>query len=468
MAFYKRYLDTEISLKTIFDIAAALTRAYGEKGFALSRAYVPAQEIDEDGIVKIVVVEGYISRVEFTGDTGSLSPRNKRRLEKLKIRKPISTGFLEKQILLVNETPGIKVVTSINRSERGGGALILKVDIDSTKYDFNAGINNRGSKAQGRERYNLGGTAKHVFGFDDLLSVSVRQTFDSNELQYYSLGYSRLIHDTGTRLDFALSYSTGEPGVDILELLEYETENMVFRADFTQPLWRSRRLNASLFYSFEINNSESDMLGAKNSEQDVRVLRAGCDFDVLDRFRGQTIARIMISRGMDIFGATDSGDIYSSRAQADYTFTALRTYIYHLQALQHGFSYFARISGQYSFDPLPYSEQHNYGGGFFGRAYDSSEISGDHSLMAGVELRYKVSRRPDWIDSLEPFMFASTGRAWIRGGSEDSASDAGLGIRLKALNDHYISLEWAKPLNHSVSLEGDKGGRFFMDWNYRF
>ncbi len=465
--YYKKYLGSEISLKTVFDIAKELTDAYREKGYALSTVYVPAQEIDEKGQVKIIAVEGYIARVEFIGHADSLSPRNKRRLEALKNIRPISIDFLEQQVLLTNETPGIRIMTSIDRGSREAGALVLKVNIDASRYHFNAGINNRGSKAQGRERYDIGGSAAHVIGFDDLLSASVRSTFDSNEFRYYALDYTRLIHDTGTNINFGVSYSNGEPGVDILELLEYETENMVYRIGLDQPLMRSRSENYTLFYSFEVNNSESDMLGMKNSEQDVRTFRMGLNFDILDRYMGQTMGRFILSRGMNIFGATKNSNSFSSRSGADYTFTTFRADLYRLQSLYRGFSYFAQVSGQYAFDPLPYSEQHGYGGNFFGRAYDSSEISGDHSIMAGLELRYRVMQKPAWINSLEPFVFASAGRAWIREGTNDSGSDTGLGVKLKIFKEHNLSFEWEKPLNHIVSLEGDNSGRFFLGWNYR-
>ena len=467
-AYYVEYLEREISLTTVFDIAARLTDAYRDKGYALSTVYIPVQEIDEKGEVKIIAVEGYIAKVEFTGDTDKLSPRNKRRLEMLQKQKPISITFLENQILLVNETPGVRIVTSIDRNRQNAGELLLNVNVLASKYSFNAGTDNRGSKAQGRKRYDIGGSAAHVIGYDDLFSVSFRNTFDSDEFRYYALGYTRLVHETGTGVNFGVSYSKGKPGIDVLELLEYETENTVYRIGLDQPLMRSRNENYTLFYSFEINNSESDILGTKNSEQDVRTLRMGLNFDILDRFMGKTIGRFTLSRGMNIFGATENNNIFSSRRGADYTFTAFRTDLYRLQSLKKGFSYFAQVSCQYAFDPLPYSEQHGYGGNFFGRAYDSSEISGDHAVMAGLELRYRVMQRPGWINNLEPFIFASAGRAWIKKGTNDSASDTGLGVKLKIFRDHNLSFEWAKPLDHIVSLEEDNSGRFFVGWYYKY
>jgi hemolysin activation/secretion protein len=46
--------------------------------------------------------------------------------------------------------------------------------------------------------------------------------------------------------------------------------------------------------------------------------------------------------------------------------------------------------GQYAFTPLLVPEQCGFGGRTFGRAFDPSELLGDHCLMGTAELRYDL------------------------------------------------------------------------------
>ena len=48
----------------------------------------------------------------------------------------------------------------------------------------------------------------------------------------------------------------------------------------------------------------------------------------------------------------------------------------------------AALSGQWASGPLYSSEEFGYGGKNFGRAYDQSELTGDHGVAASVEVDY--------------------------------------------------------------------------------
>ena len=59
-----------------------------------------------------------------------------------------------------------------------------------------------------------------------------------------------------------------------------------------------------------------------------------------------------------------------------------------LQGVTPNWSLFAAASGQVASGPLYSSEQFGYGGQAFGRAYDASEITGDHAVAASLGMRY--------------------------------------------------------------------------------
>jgi hemolysin activation/secretion protein len=61
-----------------------------------------------------------------------------------------------------------------------------------------------------------------------------------------------------------------------------------------------------------------------------------------------------------------------------------------LQPLAPRVSVLVAVYGQYAFTPLLVPERCGYGGRIFGRAFDPSELMGDHCWLASAELRYDV------------------------------------------------------------------------------
>src|SRR3546814_11652412 len=60
-------VDAELSFGQLQDVAAAITTAYREAGFIVSKAYLPAQSPGPDGRVRIQVLEGRLGDVAVQG-----------------------------------------------------------------------------------------------------------------------------------------------------------------------------------------------------------------------------------------------------------------------------------------------------------------------------------------------------------------------------------------------------------------
>jgi hemolysin activation/secretion protein len=60
LPLYESFLGSEVSLTDVFQIARRITVKYRGDGYILSRAVVPAQQI-QAGVVTIDVVEGFVS-----------------------------------------------------------------------------------------------------------------------------------------------------------------------------------------------------------------------------------------------------------------------------------------------------------------------------------------------------------------------------------------------------------------------
>lgn len=102
---WRNDIGKAVSILHLYEIAAAITARYRSDGYALSRAYIPAQEI-ENGVAHIAVVEGYIGDVRFDGEMPK-SHLLKEAYRRLTSERPMNIKTLERQMLLLNDLPGI-------------------------------------------------------------------------------------------------------------------------------------------------------------------------------------------------------------------------------------------------------------------------------------------------------------------------------------------------------------------------
>ena len=90
-----------------------------------------------------------------------------------------------------------------------------------------------------------------------------------------------------------------------------------------------------------------------------------------------------------------------------------------------------QAAGQVASAPLFSSEEFGYGGQRFGRAFDPSEITGDHGVAAGLELFYTDFPRYKSFEFM-PFAFVDMGKVWNEdaGVGSSTAASAGFGLNV--------------------------------------
>ena len=135
-------------------------------------------------------------------------------------------------------------------------------------------------------------------------------------------------------------------------------------------------------------------------------------------------------------------------------------------------SIFAAATGQFAGSQLLSSEEFGFGGEYFGRAFDFSEIAGDHGATGKVELRY--ARAADSVPFLRGmplkdfqfFTYYDYGVAWridpvangvVDGKHAQTGSSAGGGLRFSVNDNISGSIEIDKPLTRDVSARGTDG-----------
>ena len=144
-----------------------------------------------------------------------------------------------------------------------------------------------------------------------------------------------------------------------------------------------------------------------------------------------------------------------------------------LQSIAPSWALLGAASWQYSFNKLLASEEFGVGGSQFGRAYDSSEVTGDHGVAFKVELQKAI--RPEWkyLSDMQLYSFIDYGSVWNKvktstGAQYQERTSMGLGMRFNVTDSISGYLEMDKPISNSVATEGNKNPRIFFSLSKRF
>jgi hemolysin activation/secretion protein len=466
-AFFAPYTNKDISLDQVWEIANNITRLYRDEGYFLSRAYVPAQEI-EDGNIRIRVIEGYIGDIDAEADVTEYKVV-RALFQRLLQQKPIRASQLESFMLRLNDFPGKQYVGVLMPIENGEeGAVKLAVKMGETQGQGAISIDNSGSRFLGPYQ----ATANYQ---DNVYALHKTNVFVSASLPWDELKYAGFRHTIPLAPDWALelggSYVMAEPGAS-LEPNQIESQSLDIELNAHYQPIRQRSHNLSFSAGINGKNTDSDVLGSRFTRDRIRALELQMDYDTSDAWSGYNYINLYIRQGIGAFGASNEGDLLLSRAEADSDFTTTGFSYIRQQEIAQNWSFLAQAAGQWSDAPLFSAEEFGYGGGRFGRAYDPSEITGDHGLAGSLEFRYRGL--PLWHDAqFEPYVFYDLGKVWNKdtGGQDISASSAGGGVRANHASGVSANLGVAWPLTRDIDepIYGNgKNPRLLMQLGYRF
>ncbi len=465
---YAAYQGMDVTLEVAWLIAAQLKQRYQEAGYFLSDVFVPEQRI-RDGLITIRVVEGYIGQVELN-DPIAGEPIVKALIQGLTAQRPVTSEALESFLLRMNDLPGVvfRAVMSPPEEQQAGG---VKITLMPAKEEGRGAISfdNYGSRFLG----------PHEITFIyDMNIVPLQQTVAalSSALPFEELYFASLKHaiplTPSLSVELTGSASKAYPGHTI-KALDVEARSFSGGAAFCYKPVRQRQENLTLRLGVDAIHTHSDTLSVPLVRESTRALRAGIAYDGVDAWRGQNIVEVSVSHGLEIFNASETGELNLSRAQAAPNYTKANLLYTRMQHISSDWMAIAVLSGQLSSDPLYTSEEFGYGGQTFGRAYDNSEIIGDNGVMGSFELRYGGISMGDPI-SATPYAFYDIGKVWSEGTGQPSASGSSAGAGLRFAGSHLIqgnlgiAFPLTKPANDPIYGVSDKGPRVLLQLSKGF
>ncbi len=465
---YVPLYGSDVPLSILWDIANAITTKYRNEGYFLSRAYVPEQAVD-DGHAEIKVIEGYIASVVIDGENPD--PLALKITKDLGQKKPLLADELESVLLRLNDLYGLEYEAVLGKSEDGedGTTELTLVPREELSRGF-LGINNYGSRFTGPLRSNI--ALEHSFSPHHKTSVTGLASLpNGNELWLLGAGHKVQVSPS-LELGLSVSRTNSAPGFT-LKSNDIQSDSAQWSADVTWTPVRQRFKTLKLSLMLDGLNSNTDILGTALTRDKVRVARAGVIYDFQDRFLGANTIDLKLSKGLNILGSSDKNDINLSRQGATPDFTKLQASYGRQSYIADAVVLKTSMQAQWASKSLFSSEEFGFGGISMGRAYDFSEITGDHGISASAELQY-VGIKPVHSLKVNPFVFYDIGKVWNEERASIksvSAASAGFGARAFSEKGFTLDTTVAFPLTKSVDnpLYGNgKNPVYRMGLNYAF
>jgi hemolysin activation/secretion protein len=449
---YQDMVGQEVTLTAVYDLAQRITAKYGLDGYVLSRAIVPPQNLSKGGAtVRIQVIEGYVDKVVWPSGLERFRDYFSYYAAKIIADRPANVRTLERYLLLAGDLPGLKFSTSLKASEKNPNAATLNVEVVYKPVEAVARIDNRGTPARGPLQYLGSLTANNLLGMNDAFTFTYASVVPTRELTYLAAGYKQVLNAEGVTAFVDASDGFGKPGTAQLELLQFKTRTLYGDAGLSYPFIRSREENLVLSGLMFASDSKSDLLGAPFNNDRIRGARFKTDFDMADAWRGINQVNVTTSQGIDGLGSTSNSNPLASRLPGRVDFTKVEGTVSRTQPLLAPISAYVSGYGQYATTSLLSPEQCSFGGRFFGRAFDPSQLLGDSCYMGNAELRYDVA--PFWsLTQVQFYGFTDGAELFSRVpgagfANWTHAASAGGGLRLGWLTSINADLTVAKAID---------------------
>ncbi|MBF5006493.1 ShlB/FhaC/HecB family hemolysin secretion/activation protein [Diaphorobacter caeni] len=459
---------------TIADLMAAahkVTALYQERGYALSFAFVPAQDF-AGGVVRFSVVEGYLQRVELEGDFGNSEALVREIAEPLLKERPLTSATFQKQTQLMTRLPGIEIAAIANLPTTTDGATPLVLKAKHKPIIVSVGGELR--KPTSRFMANLLVNDPFWQGSQFQFSTLLRNPSDE---RFLSAGFTQLLNASGTvaRASYSDYRSHNDP-LSKLPGIDDDTSQRKLDLSVTHPWIVAGNEQLSTTAGFYGLNYRKEYWVPANSigihdEERVRALYAQVAWSKAAATVGRS-ANVTLTQGIDGLGAGfDRGNnvgqpMLANPAKLDFTRVSGDYSERHRFANKLGAAF--GFGGQYSGDILPTPERVSFGSLRYGRGYAPGEFSGDKGVGANAELNYQFTMDSKWLKSVEPYVLYEWAKLWqnTSGTVATTMKSASVGVRL-ADNKHYsLDLAVSKPLGARTANNPERSLRYGLILSY--
>lgn len=424
-------VGAERSLSQLNAAARRITAYYRSQGFAVARAYLPAQDIT-DGAVTISVIEGRISSHKINNQSLLSDERAQAYLGQVKDGDVIKSDQIDRGLLLLQDTPGVSTSRATLQPGASVGTSELLIEVNPAKpYSGNVVVDNYGSRYTGE--YRVAGTFNLVSPLKIGDQLTVNALTSGRNLSFTRLAYQLPVGSDGLKVGaayFDTRYKLGQE-FETLQAHGTATSASLFAA---YPFIRSQLKNLNGTVSVE-DKQLKDYVDATSTftPKKVLVTTFGLSGNLQDALGGGGITGLDLSVAMGNLriNSPTALAIDAASAQSNGSYTRVSYGASRLQRFTDSTFLAVSVTGQLASKNLDSSEKFSLGGVNGVRAYPQGEAGGDEGYRGTVELRHTL------MTNVQATVFYDWGKVTINrnpfgAAASNSRQLAGAGFGLNA------------------------------------
>jgi hemolysin activation/secretion protein len=457
----------ELTLAELRGMAQRIADLYHRNGYIVAQAYLPAQDI-KDGEVTIAVIEGRYGSVTLRNQSNLSDSLATGLLDGLNSGDPVAIAPLENRLLLLSDTPGVIVrSTLVPGASVGASDLIVNVT-PGRRVNGSVEADNAGSRYTGEVRVGATVNINNLAGRGDVLSF--RGLTSGRGLNYGRASYQMQFGKATVGVAYtALDYRLGKE----FSSLQANGTAEIASIYGSYPLIRSRNTNLYALLGFDAKTFQDRVDSTSTvTDKKARVVMASLNGNHRDNFGGGGLnsgSLTWTTGEIDIqTPAALTADAATSRTNGH--FDKLAFYAARLQRVTDRLALYGAVRGQAASKNLDISEKMGLGGMYGVRAYPVGESYADEGYIATLEARLLLpafSDRQLGQFHLVGFVDGGTVRLnknpWTNTDNRRTLSGAGVGLTWADYNNFVVNAYYAWKLGNEVATSApDRNGRFWI------
>ena len=464
---------SESSLTQLGAMALKIADFYHKNGYFLAQAYVPPQDITQRAVT-IAVLEGRYGNITLRNRTNLSDAHANSLLRGLNSGDIIAIAPLEERLLLLSDTPGVIVKSTLVPGAAVGTSDLIVDVTPGQKATGSVEADNAGNRYPGEYRAGATVNINNLTGHGDV--ASLRALTSGSGLTYGRASYQ--VPFGRASAGIAYSYLDYHLGKEFSNLQAHGTAEIV-SVYGSYALIRSRNTNlyALIDYDDRTYRDKADATSPPSvTDKKIHAWVFGLSGDHRDRFGGGGFSTYLLTwtaGDLDIrTPAALAADAVTARSNGSYN--KLGFHATRLQNLAGPFSLYGSIRGQVASKNLDISEKMELGGMYAVRAYPEGEAFADEGYIATLEGRMLLPKfSPSMPGQMHLIGFVDHGSVtlnhttWLAGQNNSrTLSGAGIGLTWEDYNNFSVRAYWAHKLDGeratSVPPSVDKSSRFWI------
>ncbi|RMT86090.1 hypothetical protein ALP39_03038 [Pseudomonas marginalis pv. marginalis] len=468
---FEPLIGHETNVAHLIEATRSITQRYQKDGYLLSYAFLPEQRFD-DGLVHVVLVEGFIRDYQLQGDIGPVSSYIEKLADKLKTERPLTRKTFERYTTLMGTIPGVTLQAQVPPPATTDGGTHMQITASRKPFTTSMSLN---QASRGGTQALLTATSNAQTAMGEQLSVSGLLPPGDDKEHYYRAAYSQFVNAEGTQLVLSGERYRADPSTHLqlgggFELKPHKAIDR-FSIGLSHPLIASPTESLTLgtrFYGVD-QKTRYQLVGFPQRfdlETNLRALAFEGDWRKADTDQLRILSAGLY-QGIDGMGAKTRSDLGGLKPDLD--FFRLRLSGVQSNTLFGNFQGVLSGALYWSDDTLPDSERATFGGQNFGRGYPDDQGSGDKGWGMAYEINYSYNRTGEWVRILQPYIVFDRAKTWfndqpIQG---NDMSSAAAGLRFGDAKYYNIAVEAAKPMSDEAFDSLTRQPRYTVSFSYQ-